>query len=186
MNWTCRTVDREFTPAEAAKISGVSTALQRDWRRRGILPENSEGKWTRWDLSEVIRLCVMKLFSDAGIDVSKTVLVSQMAILPTLKVIGTIDGATEFDGNELSIEERASILRGMVGTSDPRHTLGRYLAACGEGETDFRRVDKFEDLKSLITRDRPILSIIDCQNLARLIVKRAAGPVIRFEVEIVE
>src|SRR3546814_2787709 len=77
MRFSIRSIDREFSPAEAAEITGVSTALQRDWRRRGILPENADGKWTRWDLNDIIKLSVMKLFSDAGIDVSKTSIVSQ-------------------------------------------------------------------------------------------------------------
>src|SRR5207249_7491430 len=81
MNYSVRTIDREFTPAEAAEITGVSTALQRDWRRRGILAENADGKWTRWELKDIIRLSVMKLFSDAGMDVSQTKTVAQMAIL---------------------------------------------------------------------------------------------------------
>src|SRR3546814_9298687 len=75
MRFSIRSIDREFSPAEAAEITGVSTALQRDWRRRGILPENADGKWTRWDLNDIIKLSVMKLFSDAGIDVSKTSIV---------------------------------------------------------------------------------------------------------------
>src|SRR3546814_19177921 len=62
MRFSIRSIDREFSPAEAAEITGVSTALQRAWRRRGILPENADGNWTRWDFNDIIKLCVMKLF----------------------------------------------------------------------------------------------------------------------------
>src|SRR3546814_12721569 len=97
MRFSIRSIDREFSPAEAAEITGVSTALQRDWRRRGILPENADGKWTRWDLNDIIKLSVMKLFSDAGIDVSKTSIVSQMAMMPTRAAISLTEGAITLD-----------------------------------------------------------------------------------------
>src|SRR3546814_3700256 len=107
MRFSIRSIDREFSPAEAAEITGVSTALQRDWRRRGILPENADGKWTRWDLNDIIKLSVMKLFSDAGIDVSKTSIVSQMAMMPTRAAISLTEGAITFEGAELPDEEKA-------------------------------------------------------------------------------
>src|SRR3546814_1923245 len=109
MRFSIRSIDREFSPAEAAEITGVSTALQRDWRRRGILPENADGKWTRWDLNDIIKLSVMKLFSDAGIDVSKTSIVSQMAMMPTRAAISLTEGAVTFEGAELPDEEKARV-----------------------------------------------------------------------------
>src|SRR3546814_5449886 len=109
MRFSIRSIDREFSPAEAAEITGVSTALQRDWRRRGILPENADGKWTRWDLNDIIKLSVMKLFSDAGIDVSKTSIVSQMAMMPTRAAISLTEGAITFEGAELPDEEKARV-----------------------------------------------------------------------------
>src|SRR3546814_17287535 len=100
MRFSIRSIDREFSPAEAAEITGVSTALQRDWRRRGILPENADGKWTRWDLNDIIKLSVMKLLSDAGIDVSKTSIVSQIAMMPTTAATSLPDGAIPFPSEQ--------------------------------------------------------------------------------------
>src|SRR3546814_5844570 len=65
-------------------------------------------------------------------------------------------------------------------TSHPSHTVGRYLASTGDGELDFCRADTFAALESLMDKRRPVLSIIDCHSLARLIGERA-GPVIRSE-----
>lgn len=49
-----------FTPAQAAKITGINVALQRDWRRRGILPP-SEGrtKFTAFAVAEMLALSAL-------------------------------------------------------------------------------------------------------------------------------
>lgn len=185
MRYSVRTINREFTPAEAAEITGVSTALQRDWRRRGILAENAEGKWTRWGLTDIIRLSVMKLFSDAGMDVSQTKTIAQMALLPTLGAIARIDEAVAFEGDEIPEESRNRIRVGTVGTTHPSHTPGRFLISFGKGEYDVCRTDSLADVESLLDRDhRPILSVVDCHSLASLIAERAGGPVIRYEIEV--
>ena len=54
-----------FTPAEAATITGVSTALQLDWRRHGYLPSN-DGH-ARYDAFDLARMLVMKLLADKGV-----------------------------------------------------------------------------------------------------------------------
>jgi hypothetical protein len=177
-------IKREFSPAEAAAITGVSTALQRDWRRREVLKgePNPEGKWTRWSLTDIIRLSVMKLFSDAGMDVSSTTMIASMALLPTLGALALIDEAVEFDG-EISDVQKARIRSNTVGTTDPSHTIGRFLASFGKGEYDVCRTDDLASLEARLDEEaRPILSVVDCRNLARLIVERAGGPVIRYEV----
>lgn len=187
MRYSVHTIDREFTPAEAADITGVSTALQRDWRRRGILSGNTDGKWTRWNLHDIIRLSVMKLFSDAGMDVSQTDTIAQMALMPTLSALAYIDQAVEFDGDEISEERRNEIRFGNVRTTDSSHSVGRFLASFGKGEFDVCRTDTLAALEDLLDREpHPVLSIVDCHNLALHIVKRAGGPVVRYEIEILE
>ncbi|MFN7111354.1 MAG: hypothetical protein ACK4M2_06925 [Brevundimonas sp.] len=48
---------RTFTPAEAAKISGVNVALQRDWRRRDILPKvEGHARFSPFDVGEMMAL----------------------------------------------------------------------------------------------------------------------------------
>ena len=49
-----------FSPAEAAAITGVSTALQRKWRSAGgpLEPKDNPG-WTRWTPKELARLLVL-------------------------------------------------------------------------------------------------------------------------------
>lgn len=54
-----------FTPAEAERVTGVSTALQRDWRRHGYLPAGEgHARFNGFDLAE---MWALKLLSDRGI-----------------------------------------------------------------------------------------------------------------------
>ena len=57
----------DFSPAEAAKVTGVSAALQRVWRGRNLLrPSQKEGH-ARFRLPDLCRLYAMKAFSDVGV-----------------------------------------------------------------------------------------------------------------------
>lgn len=60
----------QFTPADAERIAGVGVALQRDWRRRGLL--HKQDGHARFDLFDLATLTVMKLLSDRGIGPSET------------------------------------------------------------------------------------------------------------------
>lgn len=51
-----------FSPAEAASLSGVSADLQRDWRRRSLIPASVGGR-ARFALDEVAGLYVMNACS---------------------------------------------------------------------------------------------------------------------------
>ena len=56
---------RLFTPADAERITGVSVTLQRDWRRRGILPgQDGHARFDAFALAEMLFLRVM---ADRGI-----------------------------------------------------------------------------------------------------------------------
>ncbi|MEE9271713.1 MAG: hypothetical protein V3U57_00320 [Robiginitomaculum sp.] len=54
-----------FTPSELAEITGLSTTMQRDWRRRGILAtSDGHAKFDIYDLTEVYFMARM---SESGI-----------------------------------------------------------------------------------------------------------------------
>jgi len=190
MRYSVSTIEREFSPAEAAAITGVSTALQRDWRRREIVnlvtEPDSERKWTRWSLTDIIRLSVMKLFSEAGMEVSATRIIATMAVLPTLDALTQIDQAVEFDGDEIGEEHQARIRGTTVGMTGPVRALGRFLISFGKGEYDVCRTDDLASLEAILDEQprRPILSVVDCRSLARLIVERAGGAVLRYEITV--
>lgn len=179
MQYTVRTISREFTASEVDAITGVSPSLQRNWRRYGYLPENEGGKWTRYSLDWVIRIAVMKLLSDAGTDVSKTSVAAQMAIPPTLDAIMGIAGAVVFEGHDVPEEERQRII-----ALDGSYATGRYIVSYGYHELAICRVSSLADIEEDAVKERrPVFSVVDTHALALLIAERAGGPVVRYEIE---
>ena len=55
----------QFTPREAERITGVSTSLQRDWRRRKVLPPGKGH--ARFNVLELSWLLGTKLLSNKGV-----------------------------------------------------------------------------------------------------------------------
>jgi hypothetical protein len=186
MNWSYHRIDREFTPNEAERITGVSTALQRDWRRRKIIAGKEDGRWTRWELDDLVRLTVMKLFSEAGMDVSKTGTVASMAMMPTFTAFAMFPEAYEIVcDDELTEEERATVLGwGAPRTTHPSHTVGRYLASFGTDEMQVCRTATLEQLGEFMTEQKQaVFAVVDCFQVAAQIVERADGPISRIELE---
>lgn len=193
MSYTVRTINRDFTPSEAAEVTGVSPALQRDWRRRGILPENEGGKWTRWTLYDVIKLAVMKRLSDSGVDVSKTLDAAAMAILPTLSRIEATDGAVAIEGDDvperlLRTIEAASDVNSRMADGSPGPTIGAYLFIgkdIDSGEVLTARLNNMAAADDIMARHAvPLFTVIDCAILALEIFDRAGRtPLIRREIE---
>lgn len=52
----------EFTPAEAQYITGLSTVMQLDWRRRGFLPKKKGH--ARFNAMELAEMFMLRLFAD--------------------------------------------------------------------------------------------------------------------------
>jgi hypothetical protein len=65
--------DRTWTAGEAATITGVNTASQLDWRRRGFLVASGEGKWTRFTIRDLCQLRLTRAFIDVGLPVGTAV-----------------------------------------------------------------------------------------------------------------
>ena len=110
-----------------------------------------------------------------------------MAVMPTMDALAQIDEAVDFDGNEIGEGLKARIRGNTVRTTHPSHTIGRFLAAFGKTEYDVCRVDDLASLEAKLNKQaRPILSVVDCRSLARLIADRAGGPVIRYEIAVTD
>lgn len=56
----------KFSPAEAEQITGLSPAVQRVWRQRGIIP-SSGGKVASFDVFDLARMLFLRLMSERGI-----------------------------------------------------------------------------------------------------------------------
>lgn len=55
---------REVGPKELAAMTGLSPAMQRDWRRAGHIPKTDDG-WASFDLPAVAAIALRKAFVDA-------------------------------------------------------------------------------------------------------------------------
>jgi len=185
-------IDREFSPAEAAAITGVSVNMQRDWRRRGLLPENTEGKWTRFDLKHIIEMSVMKAFSDAGFSVSYVAEFASMAIMPSLAIANMLPGAVAFEGAPIDDEMKDRVLLGSVRRKGPgiNETAdqigGRYLVIVKDSgdKPQISRWTNLDRLDDHMAEMKAIhCTILDCVRLVDNIADRAGLPLMRVEIE---
>lgn len=55
-----------YTPAEAEHVTGVNVALQRDWRRRGLLPETGGGH-ARYSAADLAEMMIMQEGATQGL-----------------------------------------------------------------------------------------------------------------------
>jgi len=107
----------EFTPAEAALATGVSAVQQRDWRRRGFLPQN-EGH-ARFDACEIAAMWTMRLLSDRGVGPSETGEIAKWAaagiVSASCKWVDAFGLATSgIPGDNISWKRRAEFLKQKV------------------------------------------------------------------------
>lgn len=180
---TIRNVTREFSPAEVAKVTTVSPALQRDWRRRGILPERATDGWSSFELTDLIEIYVLKFFADAGFSVKEVRQFTSMAVLPVLALIEKYPGAVEFDRDDLSDQERAMYSRSMV-----RGAQGAYLAIAHAPDDVplISRIGRFNEFKYveewLAERQADGFTCLDFNRISHRIVERAGLPMFRIEV----
>ena len=56
-----------FPPSEVARITGLSTLAQSDWRRRGYLPPLPSTAHARFDVFDLARVSVMMALAERGI-----------------------------------------------------------------------------------------------------------------------
>jgi DNA-binding transcriptional MerR regulator len=181
MGITIHHIDREFSPSEAEAITGLSATLQRDWRRRGFLPENKDGKWTRFSLSHIIEMFVMKALSDAGFSVSAVTKHAHAAILPTLEFLYRLPGSVVFEGEEISEELKQEIIDDLCGGLP-----GRYIVVFqgANGDAGGLRLPSLDNLDVYMAeRKTAHVTLIDCELLANTIAERAGSPIHRITAE---
>ncbi len=85
----------EFSAGQAAEISGVNAPLQRHWRKRGLLPDIEPGKHARFGPGEVLRMMIMKAFSDSNISIKGARIFTQTAADIAGRILQTLPGAVE-------------------------------------------------------------------------------------------
>lgn len=179
MSLNVRIIDREFTPAEAAVVSGVSVAQQRDWRRRGLLPEKDTPGWSRFTISEVIDLAVMHLFTRAGVSPSNASQLRGIAILPTLTGIYDNQAGYEFIGDCVDHDTRWKIW--FTNRGDHRPPIIVVTTDDG-GNVEVARVNAHAEVEGVIqSAGVPNCVVLDCYQLANRLIQRAGAPLIQVQ-----
>ncbi|MES0171898.1 hypothetical protein [Mesorhizobium sp. M0006] len=74
----------EFSPSDIELVSGVSTGLQREWRRQEILPRKSDRGWTRASFEELVLIFVLKKLADAGFPLREAHAAATEAVAPVM------------------------------------------------------------------------------------------------------
>lgn len=186
-----RHVDRDYSPAEVAKITGVSTTLQRDWRRREILLGREKPGWSRFGFHDIVEIFILKWFSAAGSFVKQRMdtirFASPMASKTIWRQLMKLDGAVEIHSDLPEVQKYAYDLL------DPRErdtTPIRYLVILPcyrEDESYVERVRFTEDLNSIDEKIEEFGSIgftaLDLLKIGDLIVERGGLPVTRVEAD---
>lgn len=104
---------KTFTPSEAARISGVNVGLQRDWRRRGILPalETPQAMFSPFEVARMMALGALASqglspLNFKGVSVKLGASIVYQALLSRDAFAGAFDEYIPVDGEGLSeIEE---------------------------------------------------------------------------------
>ncbi|WP_262299687.1 helix-turn-helix domain-containing protein [Microvirga sesbaniae] len=74
-----------FTASEVEKITGVTSAMQRDWRRRELIDTSPGRGWKRLGTEELVQVLVMRVLSERNIPPGFARKLGRMAILPVLE-----------------------------------------------------------------------------------------------------
>ncbi|MCB0636584.1 MAG: MerR family transcriptional regulator [Lewinella sp.] len=185
MKYSVRTITHEYSPSEVARVSGVSTSLQRDWRRRGVIQGRADG-WNKYDLADVIRMTVMRAFTQSGISLETAESVSSLAVLPVMDELVRWDDVAVFTGDQLSAEQmeriRASHVRGASG--DEQFTFVALPEDAEEGASA-ARLRNLADGERIMGMSGNFYGIALAHDLlAHRIAELSPLPIIRFEVEV--
>ena len=176
-----RNVFAKFTPGEVAHITGISTALQRDWRRRGLLEKKNEG-WSQFDLDDVVRLSVAGLLIEHGIAARIALDASVAPHIQFLTMIG--ERSTEFD------PELPESLETMWARRIPQRVkrrFRRFYIYARNFHAFPRNVSITDNLNEVFDGwqdegiDPGAAIVIDLESLADRIVDRAGRPLMRVE-----
>lgn len=167
---------REYTPKEAAEASGVSTTLQRDWRRREIIQPSSNAGWARFSLDDVIRMAVLNRCSMYGLSVKFAAKwIAPIAILPVYEALECFDGAI---GGDVSPTREPR--------EDDSQKFGRYIAAAATSDDDAPyvcRADALAQLEGFSEEyNTAVFCVLDCWKLAREIFEKSPLPLIHVTV----
>ena len=191
-------IDREFSPQEMARITGIPPHLQRTWRKRGILREggwlgeNRSGGWTRWTLQDVIIGKVFKLADELGFarKGSSEVATSGTALHIAIKAsIHVYRWLRHFEGAHV-IEIDGDIVPTNLHGHEPETRFfviehSERGASSYDHEELERRISEHKDASTIAAAIEAGggqgYAILDFKQIAQDIFDRTAGPLFRIE-----
>jgi DNA-binding transcriptional MerR regulator len=183
MTYTVHHIEREFSPREVEDVTGVSVTTQRDWRRRGLLPQKRSEGWSVFGLADVVKILVMKLLSDSGIPLKSASEIADLSRLPVLSEFRFQSENYAFEGMELTDEQRDRIMASSVVGASGRYLLVN-LPTHGELDCRVARGDSLDAL--LASRGDGTAThylVIDHVAVAERVVHAVRGPLYRISVE---
>jgi hypothetical protein len=186
------TVEREFTPSEMQRITGISPALQRTWRQRGILPdggwlgENRPTGWTRWTLNDVLLAKVFKLAGDLGFNRKAAFHIALRTLAPVHHFLRSFEGSTIFVINGHTIKPR----KWSCNEPDTRFLVvahsERGITYYDADELD-QRISTHKDASTvpaaIESSDGQGYALLDLKQIAQDIFDRCGGHLFRMEIE---
>ena len=174
-----------FTPAELADMTGLSTDMQRVWRRRDQLPEG-EGSPARFSAIDAAEVMIRYELSRFGVPPGDSAEVAKKAASMVLwfALLGA-DGACEVFGQERDVEQFLAefadshvLAAEMAGAT----TLARYI-----WRTDGDEVDFVSDLQEAGTFGDFLSGFfIDLEHAGTRMAEIAGRPLLTVEIEPIE
>jgi MerR HTH family regulatory protein len=178
---TFRNVESTFTAGEAERITGVSTATQRDWRRRGYLPSGKNG-WTQYETMELGSLASMGALQDRGIGPKVSRPIARSAALRIMSYALSRPGAIEdqTDG-EYTRFERKRGSQSVVNWTGGGHAQ-RYLVVWADGQMVFTSdIARAFGEAPENSKYQGAIIVLDLEALGALLVQRAGRPLVTVE-----
>lgn len=183
MTYLAKRIDREFSPSEVARIANVPTALQRDWRRRKILPERDGSRWSVFKPEDVIVMTVTRSLSECGFPLSVAREIADLCRLPVLSYLSRFADNFEFSGDEIDEASKARLRLTSVGGA-----VHRYLKVpLPPSPESLLKVQRSNDLEAFEFRDGDEeishFLVIDHMSIVSDIMAAVTGPLFHVEIE---
>jgi hypothetical protein len=175
-----------FTPGEAARITGVSLDLQRDWRRRGYLPA-SEGH-ARFNLFDLGGMLVTQMLSERGVGPTHTREVAPLCAAAIAYFALTEPGAVEGLDDRSNLERiKRQVLRDHPSNVFRHSRPGRFFIWWPDGTEWWdesidrafaRRMLQESETGAAPQKPASPAIVIDLEELGELLQRRAGRPLV--------
>ena len=151
-----------YPPKEAAELSGVTSDVQREWRRRKLMPfmieKQTTREWTSFGLKEVAALTIMRTLSEFEVPLSTARTIAEASADHVVLFI-------------LDVRDRKT-LRKSCPTLVKNWQPERFVVIGSDKIPQFS--SSLEEL--LLRQHSPATTSLDLKKIADLVVSRATKP----------